>query len=94
MAAACFHLGRYEEGYAWAVKSLQEYPNNIHGLCSFALNAACCTGRLQEARDAVARLRTVDPILRITHLKDHYPTPRPEVRAKIDGVLRDLGLPE
>jgi hypothetical protein len=92
-ALGSFFLGRYQEGCAWAEKSLQDHPALLHGLCAFAVNARFA-GRLHEAQNAVARIREIDPILRVAHLKHIFPINRAEQRAKFDDTLSDLGLPD
>jgi hypothetical protein len=51
-------------------------------------------GRLAEARKTMARLRELDPALRVTNVKDWVPFRRPEDLAKFAEGLRKAGLPE
>jgi tetratricopeptide (TPR) repeat protein len=82
-ATATAHLlaGRYEQAWSWAEESLQEQPNCPTGLRVLAASYAL-GGRLEEARRAIARLRQVDPTLRVSTLQDRVPLRRPEDVAK------------
>jgi len=42
----------------------------------------------------MARLRQIDPELRVSNLKDMTPLRRPEDRARLEEGLRKAGLPE
>jgi hypothetical protein len=49
---------------------------------------------MEEARQAMERLRQIDPALRISNLKDWFPIRRPEHFARWTEGLRKAGLPE
>jgi hypothetical protein len=49
---------------------------------------------MEEAQQAMARLRQIDPELRISNLKDLTPLRRPEDRARYEEGMRKAGLPE
>jgi hypothetical protein len=49
--------------------------------------------RLQPARNALARLREIDPALRVSSLGDLTPIRRPEDIARYAEGLRKAGLP-
>jgi hypothetical protein len=51
-------------------------------------------GRLKDAQKAMARLREIDPTLRVSDLKDLTPLQRPEHAARYAEGLRKAGLPE
>ncbi len=51
-------------------------------------------GRLEQAQRTVARLRELDPALRISNLRHLIPFRRPEDFAKLAEGLRKAGLPE
>ena len=51
-------------------------------------------GRLDEGRQAMDRLRALDPKLRISGLKDWLSIRRPEDLAVFADGLRRAGLPE
>jgi TolB-like protein len=85
--------GRYEEACYWAEKAVQEQPNFLAALRMVAVSYAF-TERLEEAREAIARARQLDPDLRISNLKDRLGPFRPEDLAKYVEGLRKAGLPE
>jgi TolB-like protein/class 3 adenylate cyclase len=93
-AFAHFLLGRYDEAASWAAKALQDRPDYLHGLRIQAASNAMA-GRLDEAHQAVARLRQLNPALRVSDLKDvlsHYL--RAEDLSRYEEGLRQAGLPE
>ena len=51
-------------------------------------------GRMEEAQQAMARLRQIDPELRVSNLNDFAPLRRPEDRARYEEGMRKAGLPE
>ena len=51
-------------------------------------------GKLEEAREAVDRILQLDPVVRISNLKDRISPLRPEDFAKYADALRKAGLPE
>jgi hypothetical protein len=51
-------------------------------------------GRLEQARNAIARLRDLDPTLRIPHLREILPLRRADDSARYAEGLRMAGLPE
>jgi hypothetical protein len=51
-------------------------------------------GRLAEAQKAMARLRELDPAMRIANVKEWGPLRRPEDLARLEEGLRKAGLPE
>jgi adenylate cyclase len=56
--------------------------------------SAAMAGRQEQALKAMARLRELDPTLRISNLKDVTPLRRPEDLARYAEGLRKAGLPE
>jgi tetratricopeptide (TPR) repeat protein len=94
-ATATAHLlaDRYEQAWSWAEESLQEQPNYPTGLRVLAASYAL-GGRLDEAQRTIARLRQVDPTLRVSTLQDRVPLRRSEDVAKFAEGLRLAGLPE
>jgi len=93
-AFAHFLLGRYDEAASWAAMALQDRPDYLHGLRIQAASNAMA-GRLDEAHQAVARLRQLNPALRVSDLKDvlsHYL--RAEDLSRYEEGLRQAGLPE
>jgi hypothetical protein len=51
-------------------------------------------GRMERAQEAMARLRQIDPALRISNLRDLTPLCRPEDIARYAEGMRKAGLPE
>jgi TolB-like protein len=93
-ALAHFVAGRYAEAASWAARSLRDQPDYLPPIRILAASNALA-GRLDEAQKAVARLRQLDPSLRISNLEDVLPPlRRAEDRARYVDGLRKAGLPE
>ena len=94
MAFAHAFAGRYDEAISSATKALHEQPNWATALRVAAM-ANVLSDRMVEARAAMARLREVDPALRLGNL-DRVAPPfrRPEDRERYTESLRKAGLPE
>jgi hypothetical protein len=60
--------GRFDDASSWAEKAFLEELAASYALAE----------RLEEARQAMERLRQIDPALRISNLKDWFPIRRPE----------------
>jgi len=86
--------GRYDEAVSWATKALHEQPNWATALRAAAI-ANALADRMVEARAAMARLREVDPALRLGNLDQVAPPlRRAEDRVRFTESLRKAGLPE
>jgi tetratricopeptide (TPR) repeat protein len=93
-AFAHFFAGHYEEATSWAEKAFWERPNILATLRIAAASYARA-GRLEEAREAVARALELDPDMRLANLKDRIGIFRhSEDYAKYADALRAAGLPE
>jgi TolB-like protein len=93
-AFAHFFLGRYDEAASWATMALQDSPDHQSGLRIAAASNAMA-GRLEQAHKAMARLRQLNPTLRISNLKDVLPPiRRAEDLSRYEEGLRRAGLPE
>ena len=68
-AYAHFFLGRYDEAASWAAMALQDNPDYQPGLRIAAASNAMA-GRPEQAHKAMARLRQLNPALRVSTLKD------------------------
>ena len=80
-AHAHFMAGRYNEASQWAAMALRDAPDLQPGLRIIAASNALA-GRLEPAQTAVARLRQLNPALRVSSLKDVLgPYRRPEAVA-------------
>jgi adenylate cyclase len=86
--------GRYDEAASWARKASQEQPN-LASVWRLAAIAYALSDRTVEAREAMARLREIDPGLRLSNLaRVKPPFRRPEDLARWTEGLRRAGLPE
>ena len=93
-AHAHFFLGRYDEAASWAAMALQDRPDFQAGLRIAAASNAMA-GRLEQAHKAMARLRQLNPALRVSTLKDvRGPIRRAEDLSRYEEGLRRAGLPE
>jgi tetratricopeptide (TPR) repeat protein len=93
MAWAHFNAGRYDEASSWAERAFVEQPKFEPTLRMVAASNALA-GRLEKAQNAVARLRELNPTLRVSNLNDLSPIRRPEYTARWAEALRKAGLPE
>ncbi|CAN5394333.1 hypothetical protein BH10PSE7_BH10PSE7_19510 [soil metagenome] len=92
-AAAHFLAGRYDESSAWSERALREHSNYTPAL-RMAAASHWCAQRHVEARRAMARMREIDPDLRIANLADFVPFRDSSVIARYEESLRNAGLPE
>jgi TolB-like protein/class 3 adenylate cyclase/tetratricopeptide (TPR) repeat protein len=92
-AYAHFLLGRYDEAVSWAAMALQDNPDFQPGLRIAAASNAMA-GRPEQAHKAMARLRQLNPVLRVSTLKDVLPYRRAEDLSRLEEGLRRAGLPE
>jgi TolB-like protein/class 3 adenylate cyclase/Tfp pilus assembly protein PilF len=93
-ATAHFFAGRYDEASAWAERMLREYPASHPGLRIAAASNAMA-GRPEQAHKAAARLRQLDPALRVSNLKDVLgPYRRAEDPSRYEEGMRQAGVPE
>src|SRR5262245_29619373 len=94
MAFTHAFAGRYDEAISWATKALHEQPNWATALRLAAI-ANALSERMVEARAAMARLREVDPALRLGNVdRVAPPVRRTEDRVRFIENLRKAGLPE
>ena len=85
--------GRYDEASSWAEMALWEQTNYLTTILVAAASNALA-GRLAEAQKSIARLRELDPALRLSNVKDWGPFRRQEDLARFKNGLRKAGLPE
>ena len=93
IAWAYFCAGRYGDASVWAEKAVRHHPNYLLGSVIHPASKAHA-GKLDEAQQAMARLRQLDPTLRISNLKNLAPLRRPEDLMLWADGLRKAGLPE
>jgi adenylate cyclase len=92
-AFAHFLAGRYDAASSLAEKAMRartNYPTPIR----IAAASHALAGRLAEARQALARLRELDPAARVANVKEWHLLRRPEDVARLQDGLRKAGLPE
>jgi TolB-like protein len=92
-ALAHFVAGHYDEATEWAAKAVREQPNFLGAMRNVAVSSALA-GRLDEAKQALARVRRLDPDMCISNLKDRVGPYRPEDLARFAEGMRLAGLPE
>jgi TolB-like protein len=92
-AAGHFLAGRYDQSSSWAEKALLENPRSLAAIRMAAASHALA-GRFAEAQQAMARMRQIDPVLRVSTLADLFPFRGPEDCARYAEGLRKAGLPE
>ena len=93
-AYAHFLLGHYDDAASWAAIALQDNPELQPALRQAAASHAMA-GRADQAQKAMARLRQLNPTLRISNLKDVLgPYQHAEDFARYADGLRRAGLPE
>lgn len=92
-AFAHFFSGRHAEASSWAKRAIRENPNFLP-VCGIAAASNAFAGHMKEAKQAMERLRQIDPALRVSNLKDRIALLRSEDMAKFAEGLRKAGLPE
>ena len=93
-AHAHFFAGRYDVASSWAGMALRDRPDSLNALC-IAVASNALAGRLEQTQRVLARLRQLDPALRVSNLRDTMgPYRRPEDVARYEEGLRRAGLPE
>jgi TolB-like protein/Tfp pilus assembly protein PilF len=93
IAFAHFFTGQCDEACSLAGQALQESPN-LHPALRASVASNALAGRIERARDALSRLRRIDPALRVSNLGDITPLRRPEDIARYAEAMRKAGLPE
>jgi adenylate cyclase len=94
IANAHFFAGRYDIAVSWTEMALRASPDNVVAL-RIAVASNALAGRLEQARKVLARLRQLDPALRVPNLRDTQgPFRRPEDLARYEQGLCKAGLPE
>ena len=92
-AAAHFLAGRYDDAASWSERALRVQPNYAPAM-RIAATSHACAGRLAAARQAMARMRQVDPDLRVANLAGVVPFRKPADITRYTVGLRNAGLPE
>jgi TolB-like protein len=92
-AYAHFFAGRIDEASTWAETAMRENANFLP-VTAIAAASHALAGQKEKANAAMARLRQIDPKLRLTTLKDEFTFRRAEDIALLAEGLRMAGLPE
>jgi len=92
LTSSCFALGRYEDGIAWARKSIQHNPGNGTGHRMLAANLAAA-GRVDEAR-AVTRMRDAERRATIGELRAARYFKQDDVLERYLAAQRSAGVVE
>jgi hypothetical protein len=82
-----------DQAASWAAMALQDNPDFQPGLRIDAASNAMA-GRLEQAHKSVARLRRLNPSLRVSTLKAVLGPWRADDLARYEEGLRRAGLPE
>jgi adenylate cyclase len=93
MAIGHFLASRYDEALAWTAQALRPDPD-FSTPWRIAVASHALAGRIEEAKAACARLRQLEPQLRVGNFRDLMGPLRPADFAKWEEGLRIAGLPE
>ena len=93
MGCAYLMAGDYGEALDWTRRALRERPTFGPALRFHAASLAEL-GRLDEAREVIARLLRLEPNLTLSVLRDRAPIGDPRLMASFLEALRRAGLPE
>jgi len=93
MATAHLFAGRFDVASSLADKASSDLPTFLL-VAGVAAASHALAGRPEEAKKAMAQLRKLDPLLRISGLRDWLPIRRAEDIATFADGLRRAGLPE
>jgi TolB-like protein/class 3 adenylate cyclase len=92
-ALAHFIAGRYDEASSWAEAALRQRSNFLMAL-GIAAASGVLAGKTEQAQKAMARLRELNPALRISNVKTWVPFRRPEDFSRWAEGLAKAGLAE
>ena len=92
-AYAHFACGRYDDALSWAERTSRERPGYLPSARLIVASAAL-VGRPESPEMSLARLRQLDPMLRISNLREQMTFRRAEDLARLLDGLRKAGLPD
>jgi TolB-like protein/tetratricopeptide (TPR) repeat protein len=93
-AHALFFAGRFDEAIERAMMALRVQPDH-HGALRIGVASFARAGRTREAATMLARLRSFDPTLRVSNLRNKLgPYKDPKRILIYEDALRQAGLPE
>ena len=90
---AHFMAGDYAAGLDWGRRAVRQHPEVTGSWRGLALSAAML-GYLEEAREAVAKARELQPDYSVAWVHDASPLVHAADRARYCDILRPVGLPE
>jgi TolB-like protein len=93
MAFAHFLAGRYDDAVAWAEIALPKH-GGFQGTHRVLAASHALAGRLEPARAAMARMRLLNPTMRVADLWNLIPWRRPDDARRYAEGLRLSGLPD
>jgi TolB-like protein/tetratricopeptide (TPR) repeat protein len=93
MATAHLFAGRYDVASSLADKASRDLPSFLLA-AGVAAASHALAGRTEEGKRAMTRFRKLDPLLRVSNLRDWLPIHRAEDHATFANGLRSAGLPE
>jgi TolB-like protein/Flp pilus assembly protein TadD len=88
-----FMAGDYGAGLDWGRRAVRQNPEVTGSWRGLALSAAML-GHLEEAREAVAKARELQPDYSVAWVERASPLVREADRARYCDILRPVGLPE
>lgn len=88
-----FFLGQFEQAANWAALAFQDAAEN-QAVLRIRAASNMLAGRTEEAREALAGLRQLNPTLRVSNLKDVLGPYGREDLSRYEDALRRAGLPE
>jgi tetratricopeptide (TPR) repeat protein len=91
LSQAHWQLGNFQEGLSAARRLVAELPDYYIGYVLVAMNLAEL-GQIEEAREAIAAARQLQPDLSQELFQAMYGVSRPEVDARRNALLRQLGV--
>jgi tetratricopeptide (TPR) repeat protein len=93
IAFAHFCAGRYDLSMEWAKKAVKEQPTFAAALRPLAASSASL-GRMKEVAEALAQLKEINAVIRISEMRQHLPFRDPKYFEKYAEALRKAGFPE
>jgi adenylate cyclase len=93
IAHCYFFLGQYDEAANWAALAFQDAAEN-QVVLRIKAASHILAGRAEEAQEAIARLRQLNPALRVSNLKEVLGPYGQEDLSRYEEAMRRAGLPE
>jgi tetratricopeptide (TPR) repeat protein len=88
-----FLSGLYGDALSWARAAMRQRPDVVISICAAAASGALA-GQFNEAEEAMARLRQIEPNLRVADLPALFPFRRPGDSTRWAEGLKKAGLPD